>query len=291
MGHVDPARLTTPPVTLASTGLPVPWWVWRTTGLILTVLVAAGTWAFGWSIAIAATRAPSLVAHSVSGTAWTDVPSQVSRRETAGDTQVTRPEPAHRGDRSRATRTTRQPEDPPSTEARPGSGFARVGGDQRRRRTLVARARRSDRSLTAFVQSLGAFEGPWVRPIIAPYRITAEFGSRGSLWASIHTGIDLAAPSGTPVRAVAPGTVTAAGEAGAYGLKVEIKHEDGTETWYAHMSRIDASVGQVVKAGTLVGAVGATGNVTGPHLHFEVRPDGGVPVDPARAMRARGVEL
>lgn len=128
-------------------------------------------------------------------------------------------------------------------------------------------------------------------PITEPYRITATFGATGSLWAKDHTGVDLAAPTGTPVSSVAAGSVVSAGEAGAYGLRIVVRHPDGTETWYAHLSRIDVSAGQEVAPGDALGQVGATGNVTGPHLHLEVRPNGGVPVDPVRALRARGVEL
>lgn len=103
--------------------------------------------------------------------------------------------------------------------------------------------------------------------------------------------MDLAAPTGTPVVAVAAGTVTHAGTDGSYGLKVEITHEDGSATWYAHMSRLDVTVGEIVQSGVSIGAVGATGNVTGPHLHLELRPDGGGPVDPVQGLAGRGVAL
>ncbi|WP_296604562.1 M23 family metallopeptidase, partial [Nocardioides sp.] len=79
------------------------------------------------------------------------------------------------------------------------------------------------------------------------------------------------------------------GWAGAYGNKIEITHPDGTETWYCHLSRTDVQVGAQVATGAVIGAVGATGNVTGPHLHFEVRSDGGSALDPETVLQQHGV--
>jgi murein DD-endopeptidase MepM/ murein hydrolase activator NlpD len=95
-----------------------------------------------------------------------------------------------------------------------------------------------------------------------------------------HPGFDLAAPTGTTVDAAAAGTVTHAGPAGTYGNLIVIKHADGVETRYAHLSATSVKEGQQVQAGQPIGAVGTTGYSTGPHLHFEVRKDG-QPVDPA----------
>jgi murein DD-endopeptidase MepM/ murein hydrolase activator NlpD len=95
-----------------------------------------------------------------------------------------------------------------------------------------------------------------------------------------HPGFDLAAASGTEVSAAASGTVVHAGPAGTYGNLVTLRHENGFETRYAHLSAVDVKVGDVVQAGQDVGKVGTTGYSTGPHLHFEVRHEG-VPVDPA----------
>lgn len=91
--------------------------------------------------------------------------------------------------------------------------------------------------------------------------------------------------------AVAGGIVNFASEDGTYGQRVAVTHADGTETWYAHMSRINVTVGTPVAPGAVVGAVGATGNVSGPHLHLEVRPLGGEPVDPATALSEHGVTV
>ena len=121
--------------------------------------------------------------------------------------------------------------------------------------------------------------------MISGYHITATFGQGGGRWASTHTGTDFAAPIGTPIRSVMKGEVVSAEFAGPYGRQVRVRHEDGTETWYNHMSKFSVSVGETVYAGDQVGAVGVTGNTTGPHLHFEVRPDAGDPIDPMPWLR------
>jgi murein DD-endopeptidase MepM/ murein hydrolase activator NlpD len=95
-----------------------------------------------------------------------------------------------------------------------------------------------------------------------------------------HPGFDLAATAGTEVAAAARGTVVHAGPAGTYGNLVTVRHENGFETRYAHLSEVDVKVGDQVEAGAELGKVGTTGYSTGPHLHFEVRHDGH-PIDPA----------
>ena len=95
-----------------------------------------------------------------------------------------------------------------------------------------------------------------------------------------HAGFDLAATAGTEVAAAARGTVVHAGPAGTYGNLVTLRHEDGFETRYAHLSEVDVKVGEVVESGAEIGKVGSTGHSTGPHLHFEIRHDG-KPIDPA----------
>lgn len=117
-------------------------------------------------------------------------------------------------------------------------------------------------------------------PVAAP--ITSGFGTRvhpltGS--PRLHAGIDLGAPTGTPIRAAAAGTVVVAGVMGGYGNTVDIRHGDGTTTRYAHQSRLLVRAGQQVAAGQVIGLVGSTGASTGPHLHFEVRTPTG-PIDP-----------
>ena len=121
------------------------------------------------------------------------------------------------------------------------------------------------------------------------YRLTARFGDSG-LWASRHTGLDFAAGTGTAIHAVANGKVTSAQFDGAYGNRTIVTLEDGTELWYCHQSRFGVSVGDTVLAGQIIGYVGSTGHVTGPHLHLEVRPGGGDPVDPYSALVAQGLQ-
>lgn len=99
----------------------------------------------------------------------------------------------------------------------------------------------------------------------------------------LHKGVDLAAPIGTPVVAAAPGTVTRAERAGTYGNLVTVRHANGFETRYAHLSAIDVTEGQQIQAGQAVGKVGSTGNSALPHLHFEVR-HGEQAIDPAQVL-------
>lgn len=111
-------------------------------------------------------------------------------------------------------------------------------------------------------------------------------------YSSKHKGIDLAAPTGTPVYAAAPGTVSAAGYGvldKSYGNEVFIKHSDGSYTNYAHLSKINVRKGQHVKAGQVIGRCGSTGNSTGPHLHFEIhKGEKWNRVDPLPYMEAIG---
>jgi hypothetical protein len=121
------------------------------------------------------------------------------------------------------------------------------------------------------------------------YHLTARFGMAGGLWSSNHTGLDFAAPTGTPIFAVANGVITETGSAGAYGNRTIETLADGTELWYCHQNSIGVNVGQAVIGGQQIGEVGSTGNTTGPHVHLEVRPGGGDPVDPFQALVFHGV--
>ncbi len=122
------------------------------------------------------------------------------------------------------------------------------------------------------------------------YTITSTYGESGSMWSSgQHTGLDFAAPTGTPAKAVHSGTVKSAGWSGSYGYRIVLELEDGTEVWYAHLSSMTASAGQKVSTGETIGRVGATGNVTGPHLHLEVHTPGGSGLDPMSWLRDKGL--
>ena len=123
---------------------------------------------------------------------------------------------------------------------------------------------------------------------VSPSVTTAEFGDYG-LWASYHTGLDFNGSEGQPIMAVANGVVTSVGYDGSYGNKTVVTLDDGTEIWYCHQSSFGVSDGDTVRAGEVIGAVGSTGNVTGSHLHLEVRPGGGDPVDPYEAFVVHGL--
>ncbi|MFJ3643623.1 M23 family metallopeptidase [Streptomyces sp. NPDC090108] len=126
---------------------------------------------------------------------------------------------------------------------------------------------------------------------VPSYTITSTFGEAGSMWSSgYHTGLDFAAPTGTLVKAIQSGTVTQAGWAGAYGYRTVLTLDDGTELWFCHQSSLNVSVGQKVSTGEVIGRVGATGNVTGPHLHLEVHPGGqATGIDPMAWLRGNGL--
>ncbi|MEU6104834.1 M23 family metallopeptidase [Streptomyces flaveolus] len=124
------------------------------------------------------------------------------------------------------------------------------------------------------------------------YTLTSTFGQAGPYWASgHHTGLDFAAPTGTLLKAVHSGTITSAGYEGSYGYKTVLTLDDGTEIWYAHQSSINVSVGQKVATGDVIGRVGATGNVTGAHLHMEVHTADGGGIDPMAWLQSKGLTL
>ena len=104
--------------------------------------------------------------------------------------------------------------------------------------------------------------------------ISSRYGVSSRIRSSTHTGLDIAASSGTPIKVVSDGTVVSAKYTGAYGNLVKVSHGNGVETWYAHTSKMYVTEGQSVKAGDIIAAVGSTGNSTGAHLHFEIRING-----------------
>jgi murein DD-endopeptidase MepM/ murein hydrolase activator NlpD len=130
-----------------------------------------------------------------------------------------------------------------------------------------------------------------IYPLMNPARITSRFGWRTHPLTGtrrFHSGIDIAAPSGTPVVATATGTVVSAGWNGGYGKAIVIQHNDVQQTLYGHLSEISVQPGQQITQGSVIGLVGSTGNSTGPHLHFESRSPGGtgwVAVDPTQDIQ------
>ncbi|MGW1588462.1 M23 family metallopeptidase [Streptomyces sp. NPDC002386] len=159
-----------------------------------------------------------------------------------------------------------------------------AAAEAKKEREAAARAARE-----AERKRLNAF----VAPIVHSYVSTA-YQASSSLWSSgSHTGIDFHAASGTSVHAVGAGTVVSTGWGGAYGNEIVIRMADGMYTQYGHLSSIGVTVGQKVIPGQQIGLSGATGNVTGPHLHFEARtsPDYGSDVDPIAYLREHGVHV
>jgi murein DD-endopeptidase MepM/ murein hydrolase activator NlpD len=133
---------------------------------------------------------------------------------------------------------------------------------------------------------------PYRKPVVGDVEFTSGFGIRTDPFLgrpAMHTGLDFRAAMGDPVRATANGKVVSSGWAGGYGRMVEIDHGNGLSTRYGHLSEIDVKVGDPIKIGQVIGAVGSTGRSTGPHLHYETRIDGEA-VDPQKFLRA-GVRL
>ncbi len=133
---------------------------------------------------------------------------------------------------------------------------------------------------------------PYRKPVIGEVEFTSGFGVRSDPFLgrpAMHTGLDFRAATGDPVRATANGKVVSSGWAGGYGRMVEVDHGNGLSTRYGHLSEINVKVGDTIKIGQVIGAVGSTGRSTGPHLHYETRIDGEA-VDPQKFLRA-GVRL
>nr|WP_323369376.1 M23 family metallopeptidase [Streptomyces alkaliterrae] len=156
----------------------------------------------------------------------------------------------------------------------------RKAEEERRRKAEEERKRKAEE------ERLRKLAASYTLPL-ANFQLTSTFGESGSMWSNNHTGQDFAAPTGTPVKAVHTGTIKEAGWAGAYGYRIILQLEDGTEVWYCHLSSMTRTSGQVT-TGDTIGRVGSTGNSSGPHLHLEVRPGGGDPINPLVWLRSKG---
>ena len=145
------------------------------------------------------------------------------------------------------------------------------------------------RASSATAPAMAVGSKAWVNPVPrGAYSLTSPFGPR---WGRLHAGQDFGCPTGTPVSSISSGTVIFAGWQSGYGNKVEIRHWDGTVSYYAHNSRLKVTKGASVAPGQLIALSGNTGHSTGPHLHLEIHPGGGGPVAPARWLAARGVRI
>lgn len=165
-----------------------------------------------------------------------------------------------------------------------GTGIAAEGSDRQFQQLFASWDRTAQRPVSTTTVAVPS------RTPLDSYRTSSNFGLRshpviGGLRA--HKGLDMAAPTGTPIYATADGLVGKAEWFGAYGNYIAIGHGSELETRYGHLSRLSVSAGQRVRKGDLIGYVGSTGRSTGPHLHYEVRVAGQA-VDPTPYMTENG---
>lgn len=166
---------------------------------------------------------------------------------------------------------------------------AKVQDDAQATAAAAKKAAEEEARKKAEAERLAELAKQYVLPT-SSYTLTSRFGDAGSMWSSgYHTGLDFAAPTGTLIKAIHSGTITEAGWAGAYGYRTVLTLDGGTQLWFCHQSSISVTVGQKVSAGDVIGRVGATGNVTGPHLHLEVHPNGGAAIDPMPWLQSKGL--
>ncbi|MCA1635155.1 MAG: M23 family metallopeptidase [Acidobacteria bacterium] len=181
-----------------------------------------------------------------------------------------------------------------STESEEGTDPHGAGGplvmlDEAAIAAIETRAAHLEEDLKAYEAALRERARiPSIWPV-AGGEVTDSYGVRGNPFgggsSEFHSGQDIAAPRGTPVLAAADGVVTQAGTQSGYGQIVVIDHGNGLTTRYGHLSKIEATLGQEIRRGELLGQVGSTGRSTGPHLHYEVRFYD-VPVSPSHYLPA-----
>jgi murein DD-endopeptidase MepM/ murein hydrolase activator NlpD len=171
--------------------------------------------------------------------------------------------------------------------SRDAGDFATRASRTQERIDLKDRQAAAARAKAAEAERKEALRPKFVLPV-TERGLSAYFGQAGEHWMMLHTGIDFPVQVGTPVMAATDGTVRTQWNP-SYGNMAIVTAADGTETWYCHLSRTRIRSGKV-KAGTVIAYSGNTGNTTGPHLHFEVRPDGGQPVDPLPWLLAHGLD-
>jgi len=154
------------------------------------------------------------------------------------------------------------------------------------RKKLVARSlERKKLAARAVANEHAALAHSWRLPITNPVT-TSGFGYR---WGRLHAGEDFAVSVGTPLAAMSTGTVDYAGAMSGYGNLVRLRYWDGTVSYFGHMSSVSVNVGQSVDPGQIVGLSGNTGHSTGPHLHLEIHPGGGAPIDPLPWLASRHI--
>ena len=154
------------------------------------------------------------------------------------------------------------------------------------RKQLAARAvERKKLAARAVEAKRAALAHGWQLPITNPVK-TSGFGYR---WGRLHAGEDFAVSVGTPLAAMSTGKVDFAGPISGYGVLVRIRYWDGTMSYYGHMSSVSVNKGDSVEPGEIVGRSGNTGRSTGPHLHLEIHPNSGDPVDPGPWLKGHNI--
>lgn len=230
------------------------------------------------------------------------IPQQANRRSDAGELLRSRilqqaenqQEAAAAQERAEAERVAQEAAAQQARDAQAAKEAAEKAAAEAAEKAAAEEARKAQEAKEAAeakakAESAARAAGSFFLPTSA-YTLTSHYGDSGSMWSSgHHTGLDFAAPTGTPVKAVGSGKITSAGWSGAYGYRIVLELPDGTEIWYCHLSSMSVTGGSVA-GGDTIGRVGATGNVTGPHLHLEVR-QGGVTVDPLSWLKARGLNV
>jgi murein DD-endopeptidase MepM/ murein hydrolase activator NlpD len=171
--------------------------------------------------------------------------------------------------------------------SRDAGDFATRASRSQERLDLKERQAAAKKAAAAAAARKEALRPKFVLPVTQK-GLSAYFGQAGVNWMALHTGIDFPVQVGTPVMAVTDGTVRTQWNS-SYGNMAIVTAPDGTETWYCHLSSTKIRSGKV-KAGTVIAYSGNTGNTTGPHLHLEVRPDGGAPIDPLPWLLKHGLD-
>lgn len=142
-----------------------------------------------------------------------------------------------------------------------------------------------------YANDLAAQEAAKLRPLFTKFASGTFTSGYGARWGVQHLGVDIAGPIGTPIVAVADGTVIEAGPAAGFGMWVRLLHDDGTVTIYGHIDTATVSQGQRVMAGDQIATIGNRGFSTGPHCHFEVWLNGSDKIDPLPWLATRGISL